>query len=251
MSPSLDTSMLHELYERKSAFPIDEDILARINPSTLGAETLQFLGMLVLWKQPRHIFEFGSGLSTLFLSRLQQRLGTTTPFPVMSIDHSQRYLGETRRALGGSSDVHLVHAPLAVTECAGRVFTTYHPAYLREIPSGVRFDFVLIDGPPAYRYGREAPLYHLAPHLTQDALIVLDDASREPEQEALANWQRTWPDGFAAMHFPELKKGLAVLQIGEPARAIPAPARGAQVATDLDRVITFLKTEGGVLADGR
>lgn len=251
MNPSLDTGMLDELYGRKGAFPIDEDILARINPSTLGAETLQFLGMPVLWKQPRHIFEFGSGLSTLFLARLQQRLGTTDPFPLMSIDHSQRYLGETRRALGGLSDVHLVHAPLAVTECAGRVFTTYHPAYTREIPAGVRFDFVLIDGPPAYRYGREAPLYHLAPYLSPDALIVLDDANREPEQEALANWQRTWSDGFAMKLYPELKKGLAVLKIGEPTRAVPGPAHGPQVAADLDRVITFLKAEGGVIADGR
>ncbi len=251
MNPSFDTGMLSQLHERKSAFPIDEDILARIGPSTLGAETLQFLGMLVLWKQPQHIFEFGSGLSTLFLARLLQRLGTTSPFPMMSIDHSHRYLGETRRALGGSTEVHLVHAPLAVTECAGRVFTTYHPAYLREIPRDVRFDFVLIDGPPAYRYGREAPLYHLAPYLTQDALIVLDDANREPEQEAIANWQRTWPDGFAMMHFPELKKGLAVLRIGEPARAIATPAVGEQVTADLNRVITFLKAEGGVVADGR
>ena len=251
MSPSLDTGMLRELYERKGAFPIDEDLLARITPSTLGVETLQFLGMLVLWRQPKHIFEFGSGLSTLFLARLQERLGTTGPFPIMSIDHSQRYLGETRRALGGSPGVHLVHAPLAVTECAGRVFTTYHPAYTREIPHDVRFDLVIIDGPPAYRYGREAPLYHLAPYLTQDALIVLDDANREPEQEALANWERTWPDGFAVMHFPELKKGLAVLHIGEPARAVAPPAGGHQVTADLDRVITFLRTEGGVVADGR
>ena len=251
MSPLRDTGMLHELYEKKGVFPIDEDILDRINPSTLGTETLQFLGMLVLWKQPRHIFEFGSGLSTLFLSRLQQRLGPPSAFPLMSIDHSQRYLGETRRALGGSSDVHLVHAPLAVTECAGRVFTTYHPAYTREIPSDVRFDFVLIDGPPAYRYGREAPLYHLAPYLTQDALIVLDDANREPEQEALANWSRTWPDGFAMTLFPDLKKGLAIVRIGEPARVAATPAGRPQVAADLDRVITFLKTEGGVVADGR
>jgi hypothetical protein len=94
-------------------------------------------------------------------------------------------------------------------------------------------------------------LYHLAPHLTEDALIVLDDANREPEQEALANWQRTWPEGFAMMHYPDLKKGLAVLRIGEPARVQTAPAAGAQVAADLDRVITFLKTEGGVVADGR
>ncbi len=251
MTTNWNPELLRELYRRRSAFPIDADIIERITPSTLSAETLQFLGMLLLWKQPRHIFEFGSGLSTLFLSRLLQGLPEFAGSTLMSIDHSQRYLGETRRALTSDSRVTLVHAPLAVTEWAGRVFTTYHPDYTHRIEPGVRFDFVLIDGPPAYRYGREAPLYHLSPWLSPDALILLDDANREPEQEALRNWQSFWADHFAVELFPELKKGLAVLRIGDAGRSAHPPARGEQVAADLERVNRFLNTEGGVVADGR
>jgi predicted O-methyltransferase YrrM len=249
MTDSLNTGMLRELYRRKESFPLDADIVARIGPSTLGADTLRFLGMLVLWKRPLHIFEFGSGLSTLFLARLNQALGCTSSPAIISIDHSQRYLGETRRALGEDHGVHLLHAPLAVTEIYGRVFTTYHPDYTRRIPADVKFDLVLIDGPPAYRYGREAPLYHLAPWLAPDALVLLDDANREPEQEALRNWSTTWPMGFSMELFPDLKKGLAVFSIGDTAHALPTAVSEGQVSADLERVIRFLKTEG-VAADG-
>ncbi|MCC6396854.1 MAG: class I SAM-dependent methyltransferase [Bacteroidetes bacterium] len=250
MIPHLNTGMLHELYQRRQSFPLDEDILGRLNSSTPSPETLQFLGMLVLWKQPRHIFEFGCGPSTLFLSRLQHRLGATNRPVLTTVDHSQRYLGETRRLIGGDPDVCLLHAPLAVTECAGRVFTTYHPSYLRQVPRDVRFDVVLIDGPPAYRYGREAPLYHLAPFLTPDALIILDDANCRPEQEALKNWQIAWPDGFCVEQFPGLPQGMAVLTIGESMTSLQPVARPDQRAGDLERIKTFLSTEGGIFADG-
>ncbi len=251
MIPHLNTGMLHELYQRRQSFPLDEDILERLNSSTASPETLQFLGMLVLWKQPRHIFEFGSGTSTLFLSRLQHRLGATNRPILTTIDHSQRYLGETRRLIGGDPDVCLLHAPLAVTECAGRVFTTYHPSYLRQVPQDVRFDVVLIDGPPAYRYGREAPLYHLAPFLTPDALIILDDANCRPEEEALRNWESAWPDGFSVARFPELPHGMAVLTIGESAKALQPVAQHDQRNGDLERIKTYLSAEGGIFADGR
>ena len=208
--------ILCELFRRRDEFHLDDDLQARITPSTPSADTLRFLGMLILWKRPRHIFEFGSGLSTLFLARLQQALEPSSAFSVMSIDHSHRALGETRRALGTAAGVCLLHAPLAVTERSGRVFTTYHPSYTHQIPPDVRFDFVLVDGPPAFRYGREAPLYQLAPYLAPNAIIVLSDANREPEQEALRNWRAAWPAGFAMELFPDLKKGLAVLSIGDP-----------------------------------
>ncbi len=216
MVASWNGEMLCELYRRRDAFPLDADVQTRITSSTLCADTLRFLGMLILWKRPRHIFEFGSGLSTLCLARLQQSLEPSSAFSVMSIDHSQRHLGETRKALGTVPGICLLHAPLAVTEHVGRVFTTYHPSYTRQIPQDVRFDFVLVDGPPAFRYGREAPLYHLAPYLAPHAIIILRDANREPEQEALRNWRAAWPAGFVMEVFPDLKNGLAVLSIGDP-----------------------------------
>jgi len=217
MTAQWDASTLRELYRRKETFPLDADVFAQITPSTLSAETLQFLGMLVRWKRPCHIFEFGSGLSTSFLARLQGALGVASSPALTSVDHSPRYLAETRRTLGAAANVSLLHAPLVLASYLGRVFTTYDPGYTLQLQPDIRFDFVLIDGPPAYRYGREAPLYSLAPYLATGAMIVLDDANREPEQAALRNWRAAWPDGFVAEIFPDLKKGLAVCRIGDAA----------------------------------
>ncbi len=250
MTARPNAGMMQELYAHKATFPLDEDILEGIGRSTLSVETLQFVGMLVLWKQPRHIFEFGSGLTTLFLSRLQHRLGTTTRPVLTSIDHSRRYIGETRRTIGPDPDISLLHAPLAVTEYAGRVFTTYHPAYMRELVPDTRFDFVLIGGPPAFRYGREAPLYHLEPRLAPGAIILLCDANGKPEQDALRHWQTAWPGKFVVELFPDLQGGLAVLSLRNPVSLTPPPEKDIQRVTELERVTAFLKAEGGVIADG-
>lgn len=223
------------MYDRRDEHSPDADILARANASTISADTLRFLGMLVCWKRPRHIFEFGSGLSTLFLARLQRKLGAQDYPALMSIDHSSRSLATIRKSIGPDHNVLLLHAPLAVTGVGGRVFTTYHQEYTRNIERGVRFDLVLIGGPPVYRYGREAPLYHLAPYLSGDALIILDNAHRAREQEALRNWRETWPGCSVAELSPGREQGLVVLSLGEAAR-IPYPS-AEQNAAGADRVV--------------
>jgi predicted O-methyltransferase YrrM len=243
MAAHLNREILHELLRRSGSFPLEADIEARIGRSTLDGDTLRFLGLLVTCKRPNHIFECGTGISTLLLARMQQALGTATSPALVSIDHSHRYLGETRRALGANHDALLIHAPLAVTEVGGKVFTTYHPDYARQIPSTVKFDFVFIDGPPAFRYGREAPLYHLAPRLASDALIVLANACREPEQEALRNWSAAWSEDFSVEVFPDLHNGLAVLSIGDGAQALPQSIPEDRIASDLERLAMPLENE--------
>lgn len=244
MTPKpFDAGMLRELERRKDAFPIDADLGWRLTRSTVDEDTLRLLGMLIVWKQPNHIFSFGAGLPIIFFARLQQRLGVVSRLPLVSIDHSQRCLGETRRALTGGCPVQFVHAPLAVTELSHRVYTTYHPSYLQALPDDVRFDFVFIDGPPAFRYGREAPLYHLAPKLSPNAVLVLNDAAREPEREALRNWERMWPDGFAAVQFPGVNKGIAVVRIGTPVPADPTVEARRRDDAEVDRVVAMATAE--------
>lgn len=245
---------LRDLHRRKAAFPLDADIASRTSGSTLSVETLQFLGMLLLWKRPQHIFAFGCGLSTLFIERILHRPAGLTESSIVSIDHSQRYLAETRRALESDQRVSLLHAPLAVTELFGRVFTTYHPDYTQNIQPGVCFDFVLIDGPPAFRYGREAPLYHLAPWLAPEAVLVLNDANREPEQEALRNWKSVWTDRISIELFPDLNKGVAVLGIGDALHTMDRSAHHDQTGAVVELVSSLTGVgrppEGGSLATG-
>ena len=237
MAASLNGEMLRELYHRKESFPLEAVITARINHATLDEDTLRFLGMLVICKRPNHIFEFGCSISTMMCARLQRKLGVASSPTLVTIDHSHRNLGQTRRSLGTDHDALLIHAPLAVTERSGRVFTTYHSDYARHIPSSTKFDFVIINGPPAFRYGREAPLYHLAQWLSPDALILLLDACLEPEEEAVRNWSTAWPDQFSLELFPDLNKGVAVISIGDAAHALPRVIPEEQVAADIE----FLK----------
>jgi hypothetical protein len=68
----------------------------------------------------------------------------------------------------------------------------------------------LVDGPPGYGEGMAASRYPALPalrgKLAPGALVVLDDAEREPEQRILAQWRDAVPEWeFAA--YPE---GIAV-----------------------------------------
>jgi hypothetical protein len=237
MAASLNSEILHDLYHRKESFPLEAVITARINKSTLDEATLRFLGMMVICKRPNHIFEFGCGISTMMCARLQRDLGAASSPALVAIDHSHRNLSQTRRSLGSDHDALLIHAPLAVTERSGRVFTTYHSDYARQIPPSTKFDFVIINGPPAFRYGREAPLYHLAQWLSPDALVLLLDACREPGGVAVRNWSKSWPDTFSMELFPNLNKGLAVISIGDATHALPPAIPELQIDADIESLM--------------
>jgi len=141
---------------------------------------------------------------------------------VFTVDHSAYYLQKTRESIGEKNITYLF-SPIKLYQFRLKGFATYDYAYVRQIPRGLMFDLVLIDRPLGHRFGREAPLYQIAPFLSPKTLILLDDANREPEQEALSNWQRVWTDGIDVLLFPELEKGFAVIQLKNPAKMARFP----------------------------
>jgi predicted O-methyltransferase YrrM len=212
---TIDFMNLAQLREDASSQKINEEIVSSINPSSLGLETLQFISVLMDRVKPRSVLEFGSGLSTLFFSRA---LANTRDAVVYSMDNSEFYLSKTKEAVSGRSNVELFCCPIKPYQYKFKRFLTYDDSYLCRIPKGNALDMILIDGPPGYRYGREAVLYQVAPFVSPKTLILLDDANREPEQTAITNWRKVWGGALEIVHFPELKKGLAVLRIKEPLR---------------------------------
>jgi hypothetical protein len=69
-----------------------------------------------------------------------------------------------------------------------------------------RLDFVLVDGPPAWkgdRLARSLALYELKRHLAYEAVLVLDDAIRDGEVEIANQWLRDIPD----LHFRTVRIG--------------------------------------------
>lgn len=222
----MDQEQIRSLYRQSSSFSLEIRIEALVNASTLSANALKLLGTLVNSYNTHFIFEFGSGLSTIFLANLLKN----NPYSYLyTIDHSFYYLQKTRNAINGNNNVTFFWGPIKLYQFRLKRFATYDNAYLRQIPRGLKFDIVLLDGPPGYRFGREAPLYQIVPFIKPETLIILDDANREPEQEAISNWKRVWSGGIDIIRFPELKKGIAVIQIKNPSRMALFPFSLGQI----------------------
>lgn len=224
--PDIRSINFAELRESSISRHVNEEIVSLINSSTLGLETLRFISTLIDLVQPRFILEYGSGLSTLLFSKQLANAGDAI---VYSIDNSEFYLNKTRESLSGQSNVKLFCCPIRPYQHKFKRFLTYDVSYLQHLPQGRAPDMILIDGPLGHRYGREAALYQVAPFISPETLILLDDANREPEQTAIANWHKVWGDALDIVHFPDLKKGLAILQIKRPLQQIRFPFSAREI----------------------
>jgi len=151
------------------------------------------------------IVEFGSGTSTLRLSR---DLPDAT---ILSIEGDLRYLEETRKmldALGGSAVVELSHRPVRWQQHGVGCFLSYESG-----PFPPSVDGVLIDGPPIQtRRGREACLYQVFHASHPGTRFYLDDYERPPEQQIVRNWRRAYPNALVQRPTFESGHRIAVLE---------------------------------------
>ena len=132
------------------------------------------------WETEGHVLECGSGLSTLVAGMVAQRKGNH----IWSLEHDPFWadLVSTELQRHGIDCVTVCQAPL---RDFGR-FTWYDTSEV-ELPAD--FSLVLCDGPPGDTHGGR---YGLMPvcfdRLDPGCTIILDDAQRPGEQEALARW---------------------------------------------------------------
>lgn len=238
----MDKKRLNSLYLDLNSYQLDEDIDSLVNPSSLSREGLKFLGLLIDSFGPKRVLEFGTGISTLFFAR---KLGQDHAAGIYSVDHSPHYLKKTKETLGDAENIHLFLCPISAYRFRLKSFATYSDEYLHTLPGGMRFDLVLIDGPPGYKYGREAMLYQIAPFIHGETLIVLDDANREREQEAISSWKRVWGEAMDVVLFPGLKKGMALIQIEDPGCIPLFPFRIREILSSMRDTKSALKTISG------
>lgn len=149
------------------------------------------LGTLLLIEKadPDVVVELGSGTSSLWIAEHLRKRGKGR---LVSIDHLEEYADATRKHLAarGLHEVAEVrHAPLSTISVNGRDFQWYDPKAFEDID---RIDFLLIDGPPTATgpLARYPAMPVLASRLHKNACVLLDDASRPDEKEAIALWQQ-------------------------------------------------------------
>lgn len=177
----------------------------------LNPTDLLELCFLVDRVRPGLVLELGSGTSSVWLGYALGRHGGR----LVSLDHDPRYAALTRAQLarhGLTEVVEVRQAPLCPTTVAGETFEWYDQAALAGVSE---VDLLLVDGPPG-QTGPRARLPAvpvLADRLAARAVVVLDDADREDEQEIL----QQWTDSVAGLaREPGTPGKLAVLRYSRP-----------------------------------
>lgn len=172
----------------------------------IDARAMLHLRQIIQDHQPRQILELGSGTSTVWLGYLAEQLGAS----VVSIDHDERFKQRTDYYLTKhqlTDVVSTVHAPLTQLRLND---VDYH-WYDRKAFEGLQdIELLLIDGPvgTTNRWARYPALPVLWSQMADEAVVVLDDASRPEESEIV----ESWVNDFGIRTIQHGASGLAIMK---------------------------------------
>lgn len=144
---------------------------------------------LISEKKPQVIVELGSGVSTIISAYCLKSIGSGK---IISIDQDKKYAEITNQNLAkhGLQDVAQVHyAPLKEVEINNKKWLWYDNARLKEINN---IDILIVDGPKQAGQQEKLVRYPALPilfeYLSNNPLIILDDADREDERKIAQLW---------------------------------------------------------------
>lgn len=183
----------------------------------------------VLRNQPGCVVECGSGTSSVWLGYAAEAAAGGTR--VVCLEHDPEFARETRRRLAEhdlGAYVEVRDAPLVDQELDGETYAWYDPEAWSSL-SGV--DVLLVDGPPegtqALARYPAVPLLH--PRMSDNARILLDDARRPDEQEAVRRWLASFPD-LTATDLHHEKGAILLARDAGAAPNLPSSGMPEQVA---------------------
>ena len=146
---------------------------------------------LVRLRQPRLVVVLGSGTSSVWLAYALEQYGGK----LVTVDHDSDFARQTRTMLaahGLSAVAEVREAPLRELTANGTTYQWYDVDKLKDL---IGINLLLIDGPPEATGpdARYPALSVLATHLAATATVVLDDANREDERNAVRRWTQEVP----------------------------------------------------------
>jgi predicted O-methyltransferase YrrM len=180
----LDALAVSGLAQLGGGYPLPFGVGYPMDPLALGE-----LARSVAELRPDLIVELGSGLSSLILGLTVKRLGRGR---VVTFDHDPVWAEATRRqvvTLGLTDAVEVIVAPIAEIEVQGARRHWYDLAgRLPEQP----IDFLVVDGPAATidtdGLHRSPAFPILRAHLSEKAVIFVDDYDRVGERRMVERW---------------------------------------------------------------
>jgi predicted O-methyltransferase YrrM len=175
-SPSMET-VYRDLFVRDIT-KLDLDDSYYPVGSAANHSLLYFITRCFLELPIRNAIEFGAGQSTLLMSQLNDRLKKEAT--ITTVEHDLQWANLVKAKVSHN----VITADLVPKTIDGHKISHYGGRYFD--PS-VLYDFVLIDGPPAYKkeaaFNRLGALEVIENNLADSFVIVLDDMQREGEQE--------------------------------------------------------------------
>ncbi|GAA4106207.1 hypothetical protein GCM10022249_01700 [Enteractinococcus coprophilus] len=152
--------------------------------------------------------EIGSGTSTIWLAYEAEKIGAK----VVSVDHKEEFASLTRTYLGHHSlDAAAEVITLPLTQVRhDKTDYQWYDIQTADMPEEI--DLLIVDGPPGSlgQCARYPAVPQLLERLRSDAVIILDDSTREDEIRILDQWLRLLP-GYC-----QVDKGLSRLGILAP-----------------------------------
>lgn len=178
--------------------------------------------------KPKLIVEASSGVSTLVAGYRLEQAGEGR---VVSLEHDANHAAISAANVGrhGLSDrAEVVHAPLKEVALKGKTWLWYDTAALADRGP---IDMVIVDGPPMdiQDLARYPALPVLWDRLSEDAILVLDDAARPGEQEIVNRWMQEFP-GLEREYHP-CEKGAVVLRRKPSAKTAAGAETGVEAST--------------------
>ena len=167
----------------------EEDAAAFQTPFAIADDAVLALISLLAELRPQRVLELGSGLSTRLLAHLADQLGLER---LVTVDDHAEWQQRVLRDLRSTARIVSLVAPLAPEQCSDRRGWFYQRLAERCGSYGP-FDAVFIDGPRSSfggpgTYNRSMAAGVIARLLRPGGLVILDDAWRQTEMEAMALW---------------------------------------------------------------
>lgn len=152
----------------------------------LNPTELLELRYLLARTRPGLVVELGGGTSSIWIGYALAPHGGR----LISLDHDPWYAEQTRAQLRRHQLEQVVkvrEAPLTAVAVDGQEYQWYEPSTFDDLDG---IDMLLVDGPPGGTgpQARLPALPLLAPRLSPEATVMLDDADRPDEQQVLARW---------------------------------------------------------------
>ncbi len=161
----------------------------------ISSDMANILISVILEVKPKFTLDCGSGISTVIIAYCLKRLKHGT---VLSVEQDERYFDSTRHniKLHNLEEIaSVICAPLKEIYIKDKSWMWYDTAFLRDIES---INLLVVDGPiiPG-PYGKTQKMKEMARYpglpvllekLSDNCIIVVDDAKREDERKVIETW---------------------------------------------------------------